>query len=559
MNQQKRWEILNKPKKKNLKIKEEEIIPLLLKNRGIKSEKERKEFFNPTSPSKMSLKELGINKLQVERGIKRIKKALKEKEKVIVYGDYDADGICATAILWETLFNLGLDVLPYIPERFSEGYGLNKETIAKLKKDEPSLKLIITVDHGIVAGEKITFAQKLGLDVIVTDHHVPEKKIKPYALIHTTKISGSAVAWIFGREILKGFKKQRNKISSEETLDLAAIGTIADQLPLIGPNRSIVKFGLEKLNETKRVGLLALFEEAALKKGTLGPYEVGFMIAPRLNAMGRLVHAVDSLRLLCTKNKERALQLASLIGKTNLERQKIVGEVVGHARKSYQGKVGEIILLAHESYHEGVIGLAAAKLVEEFYLPAIVLSKKKGISKASARSISGFNIIETIRKLEGFYLEGGGHPMAAGFSIETAKIETFRKKINEISAPLLTPEILTPKIKIDLEVSFDNLNQKLFDLIASFEPTGLGNPAPTFMTQKVNILEAKTVGAEGKHLVMKLENEGNTFETIAFGFGNYLKELTPQTKINIVYLLEEDSWNGYKKLRLRIKDLKVSS
>ena len=556
MNGQKRWEVLSKSKKK---ISEKEIISLLLKNRGIKSEKERKEFFNPTSPLKLNLKELGIERLQVRKGIKRIKKALADKEKVIVYGDYDADGICGTAILWEILYSLGLDILPYIPERFTEGYGLNQETMAKLKKKEPNLKLIITVDHGIVAGDKITFAQKLGIDVIVTDHHEPEKKIKPQALVHTTKTSGSAVAWIFGREVLKEFKKQKTKINPEETLDLAAIGTISDQLPLIGVNRSIVKYGLKQLNETKRVGLLALFEEAALKKGTLGPYEVGFMIAPRLNAMGRLVHAIDSLRLLCTKDRERAKELALLIGKTNLERQKIVEEVVAHARKNYQGKAGEIILLAHESYHEGVIGLAAAKLVEEFYLPAIVLSKGKDISKASARSISGFNIIETIRKLEGFYLEGGGHPMAAGFSIETAKIEEFRKKINEISGPLLTPEILTPKIKIDLEVSFADLNQKLFNLICSFEPTGLGNPAPTFLTSKVNILEARTVGTEGKHLIMKLENEGVAFETIAFGLGNYLKDLTPETKINIVYFLEEDSWNGYKKLRLRIKDLKTSS
>lgn len=550
MNGQKQWKILNKTNKASLK--EKEIIKLLLKNRGIKSQREIKEFFNPKSPLKITLKELGLSKIQIEKAIQRIQKA--KKEKVLVYGDYDADGICGTAILWEVLFSLGLDVLPYIPERFSEGYGLNKETILGLKEKEPNLKLIITVDHGIVAGEKIELAKKNGIDVIVTDHHEPEKKIKPLALVHTTKISGSAVAWFFGREILKKFK---SKIDPQNSLELAAIGTIADQLVLVGPNRSVVKFGLERLNQTKRVGLLALFEEAALKKGTLGPYEVGFIIAPRINAMGRLLHAIDSLRLLCTKDPQRARELAGLIGKTNFERQKIVEEVVTHARKSYVSGKREIIILAHKSYHEGVIGLAAAKLVEEFYRPAIVLSQKKDISKASARSISGFNMIETIRKLKDFYLEGGGHPMAAGFSIENNKIEEFKKKINEISQSLLTDEILTPKIKIDLEVSFLNLNQKLLEIIKTFEPTGLGNSAPTFLTTKVNILEAKVVGQEGKHLVMKLEKDGIIFETIGFNLGNYFSELTPETKINIVYLLEEDSWNGYRKLRLRIKDLKI--
>ena len=547
-NKSKRWEILGKTSKKSLDIKE--IEKILLKNRGIAAKKARKEFFFPTSPEALSLKNLGIAKFQVKRAVARIKKAGKRGETIIVYGDYDADGICATAILWERLYSLDLDVLPYIPERFSEGYGLNSESIKKLKEEKPNLGLIITVDHGIVGGDKVEVARKLGIDVIITDHHQPaKKKPKALALLHTTQIGGAAIAWILAREIK----------SVRDGLDLVAIGTIADQLPLVGANRSFAKYGLVSLNGTQRVGLNALFSEAGIVKGEIGPYEVGFMIAPRINAMGRLVHAIDSLRLLCTKNNQRAGELARLLNKTNLERQRIVEEVVLHALRQAQDEsfARSVIVVAHESYHEGVIGLAAARLVEEFYRPAIVISKKGKIAKASARSISGFNIIETIRKLEGYLIEGGGHPMAAGFSIKTDKIEDFTQKLNKISASVLTEDILTKKLKIDLEVGFRNLGQELLALSESFEPTGLGNPAPIFATRNVTVADARVVGREKTHLKLVLEESGRTLSAIAFGLGVIYKSLRPKTKIDIAYALEENTWNGNTNLQLKIKDIKM--
>ncbi|MCX6706089.1 MAG: single-stranded-DNA-specific exonuclease RecJ [Candidatus Woesebacteria bacterium] len=535
-----KWEVLAKLQGKN-------IIDTLLKNRGIKTLKEKKEFFNPTRPEKLSLKELEINQTEIKKAIKRIKEAKRKKEKVIVYGDYDADGICATAILWECLYKLGLHVLPYIPERFSEGYGLNIESIKKLKEKDPDLSLILTVDHGIVADKKVDVAKELGIDVIITDHHERGKTTpKAYAVVHTTKISGSGVAWILSREL-----------GSSSGLELAALGTISDQLPLIGPNRSIAKYGLERLRETKRIGLLSMFEEAAIEKEKIGTYEVGFIIAPRINAMGRLTHAIDSLRLLCTKDRKRAGELADLIGRTNLERQKIVETVVAHAKEKLGEEIKEsIIILSHESYHEGVIGLAAAKLVEKFYKPAIVLSKKKDISKASARSIAGFNIIEAIRKLEGLYLEGGGHPMAAGFSIETSKIEEFAKKINEIAKPFLTQEILSRKLKIDLEIDFNQINQELVEQINQFEPTGLGNFAPSFITKKVEVLETRTVGRENTHLKLKLKKDSKVIDAIAFGLAK-THPMLPSTFVDIVYSIEENIWNNHTSLQLKIKDLKV--
>lgn len=523
------------------------IVKALLENRGIKTLKEKKEFFNPTKAEKLSLKSLEISEIEVRKAIKRIKIAKKKKEKVIVYGDYDADGICATAILWECLYSLGLNVLPYIPERFSEGYGLNTESIKKLKEKDRDLGLILTVDHGIVADKKVDLAKELGIDVIITDHHEKGKTTpKAYATIHTTKISGSGVAWILSREL-----------GSLSGLELAALGTISDQLSLIGPNRSIAKYGLEALRETKRPGLISMFEEAAIEKEKIGTYEIGFIIAPRINAMGRLTHAIDSLRLLCTKDRKRARGLADLVGKTNFERQKIVETVVAHAKEKLGKDIKEsIIILSHESYHEGVIGLAAAKLVERFYRPAIVLSKKKDISKASARSIAGFNIIEVIRKLEGLYLEGGGHPMAAGFSIETSKIEEFTRKINEISKPLLTQDLLLRKLKIDTEIDFNQINQKLHDKLKGFEPTGLGNFPPLFVTRKVEVVEARIVGRDNTHLKLKLKKDNCVFDAITFGLAKIYSP-SPKTYLDMVYSIEENIWNGHTGLQLKIKDLRV--
>ncbi|MDZ4209706.1 MAG: DHHA1 domain-containing protein, partial [Candidatus Curtissbacteria bacterium] len=352
--------------------------------------------------------------------------------------------------------------------------------------------------------------------------------------------------------------KNKKRKAINDGLDLAAIGTIADQLTLIGPNRSIAKYGLEDLGKTNRPGLLSLYRQAGIEKENIGPYEVGFLIAPRINAMGRLAHAIDSLRLLCVKDQNKAQELSGHIGRTNTERQKIVEEVVIHAlRKTSLDKTRDkqgIIVVAHESYHEGVIGLAAARLVDKFYKPAIVLSTKGNIAKASARSIPGFNIIETIRKLDDLYIEGGGHPMAAGFSIETEKIAEFTKKINIIAKTLLTEAILSRKLKIDLELNFNQINQELVDILKSFEPTGLGNPAPTFVTKGVEVVEARTVGRDNTHLKLKLRQNSFVFSAIAFGLASAYP-LIPNALIDIVYSVEENIWNRKKSLQLKIKDI----
>lgn len=537
----KKWEILGRG---------DDVFDILLKNRGVVTKKDREDFVSPKNPIKISLREFGISEAEVKKSIKRIKEAVRKKEKIIIYGDYDADGVCATAILWEALYSLKANVLPYIPERFSEGYGLNTESIKKLKEEDPSLKLIITVDNGIVADKPVAEAKKLGIDVIITDHHEPgKKKPKALATIHTTKIGGAGVSWVFAKEIVK----------NNNGLELCAIGTIADQIPLLGVNRSLVKFGLAQLNSSKRPGLKALFNEAGIA-GNIGTYEVNYLIAPRINAMGRLKHAIGALRLLCTKNMARAKELSFEVGKANKERQKILSEIVVATReqtKNLENK--KIIIVASEAYHEGVIGLAAGRLVEEFYRPAIVFSKGEKYSKASARSISGFNMIKAIRKVDSILTAAGGHPMAAGFTIESVNIPKFEEMILESSSALLTDDVLQRKLKVDLEINFNKIDLQLLDKLNDFEPTGVGNWSPTFVSKGVEVIEARPVGKEAKHLKLQFKQNDVVFSAIAFNFGKMSNELGLGAEVNIAYTLQINSWNGRRDIELMIKDIQTGN
>ncbi len=545
-----KWEVEGRIKNQESGIKAENIIDVLLWNRGIKTEKEKKEFFNPKHPSRLSLKELKIDEKEIEKAISRIEKANSNKEKVVVYGDYDADGIVATAVIWEALYELGIDALPFIPDRFEEGYGLNEKGIDEILQRYPDTRLIITVDNGIVANKGVSYAKKKGIEVIITDHHqLGKENPGGVAVIHTTEISGSGVAWVLSRELDKKNGERRN--------DLAAVGSISDQIPLVGVNRSFVKYGILELRKTQRPGLLKLFEEAGISKEAISYYQIGFIVAPRINAMGRLRHGMDSLRLLCTRNLDRANELALVLSQTNRERQQVVEEVLSEAREMVSGDES-VIVVVNESYHEGIIGLIASNLAEEFYRPTIVISKGEVYSKASARSISGFNIIENIRRVSEFILEGGGHPMAAGFTIETEKIELFREKLTQVSAPLLTEDVLTRKLRIDLEVGFDQIDWELLGEIEKFEPTGIGNPAPLFCSRGVEVTSAKTVGMEGKHLKLKLREGGREFDGIGFDLGNFYGDLSSDRQVDVVYSLERNEWNGEESLQLKVRDIKIS-
>ncbi|HWA52139.1 MAG TPA: single-stranded-DNA-specific exonuclease RecJ [Patescibacteria group bacterium] len=540
------WQILNTDEKKD-------IVDVLLENRNLKTKKEKDDFFDPIKPEDIKLKDLEIDVSEIKKAIKRINLAKKNNEKVFVYGDYDADGVTATAIMWEALHKLKVDAMPYIPDRFIEGYGINKKTLARLKQENENLKVIITVDNGIVAYEAIDAAEKLGIDIIVTDHHEAEKKKnkqvchpdKAFAIIHTKKICGSAISWIVAREL-----------GVTTGLELAGIGTIADQMPLTAANRSFAKYGIEALKKTKRAGLIELLHDAKVEMENISTYEINYIIAPRINAMGRLVHAIEALRLLCVKDPKRAKELAKLISKTNSQRQEIVEKTVVSTQRKMENFNDSIIFLSDKNYHEGVIGLAAGRLVEEFYLPAIVVSRGREFSKGSARSIEGINIIEMIREHAEILVAHGGHTMAAGFTIKTSKIEEFQKRLNKTAKKLLTDEILQRKLKIDSLLDFKLINWELVKKIKQFEPTGNGNPTPSFVTQTVKIIDKRLLGKDKTHLKLKLSKDSKFFDAIGFGIAKDFSNLEKGDLVDVCYNIEENEWNGVKSLQLRIRDLK---
>ncbi len=548
---QKIWEIRNeKPLHKN-----EEVLEVLLKNRGLETENQKKEFLNPTHPKNLTLKSLGIKKSEIVKITTRIKKAIQKKESIVVFGDYDADGVCATAVLWETLHALGAKAMPYIPDRFSEGYGLNAESVKHIKEKDPEVSLIITVDNGIVAFEGAKACNKIGTDLIITDHHAVGKSTPPaLAIAHTTKICGAALSWMVAREIIASIKKGKPL----NNLELAAIGTISDIMPLLGPNRAFALHGLEDLNKTHRVGLKALLNEASVEKVKIGTYEVGFIIAPRINAMGRLDHAIDALRLLCTGNRVKAKGIAQKIEIANKKRQQLVDELVTHALEKSNTTAGEpVIVVADEKYHEGVIGLIASRLTEKFWKPSIVFSVKEDLSKASGRSIKGINIIENIRKLEHLIIEGGGHAQAAGFTIKNANIDKFIKSLQKLIRPLLTANVQKQTIEIDTVLHFSQINYQLLDLIQKFSPTGFGNPTPIFASFGVKASDVRRIGKENNHLKFKVILDNQKFDAIAFNLAERYKELESARSVDIVYSLEENIWNGKKSIQLKIKDIVI--
>lgn len=552
-----KWEIVSKRKGLNSNINAQKIIEILLNNRGIKTSKKKDEFLNPIPPEEINIKNLGIDSKLLNEAIKRIEKALKKKEKVIIFGDYDVDGISSSAILWEYLYHAGLDVMPYIPERLSEGYGIKDESILTLKKKYPDLSLIITVDNGIVAFDAVKKATSLGIDTIIVDHHEKgERYPAAFSVIHTTKLCGAGISWIFVRELSK---KLKSKSHVMDLLELAALGTISDQMSLTGANRSIVKYGLHLLNKTTRVGINSLIDISGLKKGSIGIYEINYVIAPRLNAMGRLENAIDSLRLICTKNKNKAAKLALLLNVTNIKRQKIVDEVLSHAKNLMSDKkLGKIIILSDKHYHEGVIGLAASKLTEEFFRPSLVLSQGIDISKGSARSIPGFSIIKAIRSADKWLLGGGGHEMAAGFSIKNEDLKMFKKQLEIYAEKNISDKLLEKKLKIDAILSFSDITHELVDKINKLEPFGAGNPAPTFLIKDCIIADLKKVGVSGNHLKFKLKVGGSYLDAICFGCINDITNFDLNKRVNIVFNLDENYWNGFTNLQLKIKDLKYT-
>ncbi|OGG05037.1 single-stranded-DNA-specific exonuclease RecJ [Candidatus Gottesmanbacteria bacterium RBG_16_52_11] len=563
----KKWEILKQLKSSKSKGRttgnnsdESEIISILLQNRGIRTAREIKEYLNPTRPEKFAAGEVGIKSGDLNAAIARLVQAAKNKESVVVYADYDADGITAGAVMWEALYAAGINAMPYIPHRVDEGYGLSKKGIAQISSEyKPTL--IVTVDHGITGHVQVAYARGLGIDVIVTDHHVKPEHLPDSIIVHTTLLSGAGVAWYTVKELYRHLKLGSDQVTGD-FLGMAAIGTIADMVPLTGINRSIVKFGLEWLNLTRRVGIRALIDEAGLAQGRLGTYDISHVLTPRLNAMGRLVHAMDALRLLCTKNAAKAAELAGVLGLTNRERQQLTTDTALHAVESvrsagtYLSK--KLLFVSDESYNQGIIGLVAGRLVDEYYLPAVVLSRGPDISKASARSVTGFNIVEAIRTCSDILVDVGGHPMAAGFTVETKNIDTLRQRLEELADRTLDADTLSRHLRIDMGIPLSAVTDTLWQKLRDFEPFGMGNPEPLFATVNLRIADVRKVGTDGRHLKLSVDDGSRVIDAIAFGFGGLYGSMEPGNSMDLAYTLDMNEWNGFRKLQLKVKDIRLT-
>lgn len=524
----------------------------LLANRGVRGQSNVNKFLTPYLAE---LPKVEKQLPQIKKAIDRIQKAIKNKELIYVYGDFDVDGITGTAILWETLDLLGAKVMPYIPHRETEGYGLHTEALEKLEKE--GAKVVISVDCGVTAVEQAKAAKKLGVDLIITDHHEPPKELpKTFALLHTTSLAGSGVAFRLAEALLDSFNKGEDE-QYFKNLELATIGTVADMVPLVAENRIIVKNGLPLLSKSERVGLKSLYDAASLYKN-IGTGDIGFIIAPRLNAMGRMEHALDSLRLLLTRKEERARDLAIKLSSINNQRQEATEQALTHAKNKVEREFNgaKMFVVDDKSYQQGVVGLVAGKLVEQYYRPAAVISVNKDLSKGSARSISGFHITQALSKVEGYLENFGGHPMAAGFSIKAENIGKFREKMMEYAETSLSKKDLIPKLKIDAKINQDKINGETLDTAKDFEPHGVGNPEPTFLTENFKVLESRPVGADGKHLkLMLLGPNRSVHDAICFSYQG--EKPGKGSFIDAVHSLSENTWQGRKRLQLKVKDYRV--
>ena len=537
------------------KITPKQLVDLIIKNRRIK---EISEFLDPKSPLSISLKDFdpkySLYLIKVDKILRDVKK---NDQMIIVYTDYDADGITGGTILWETLYLLGFKVMPYVPDRKKEGYGFSIIGIDNVIKNfNPAL--IISVDHGITKVKEIEYAKKKGIKVIVTDHHLKSDKIpKAYAIFHIPVLSGSGVAYFFAKEVFNIFKSKTTHQSlltanfSSDYLALASIGTIADLVPLVGPSRSVAKYGLEAFSKVKRFGVKHILQQAGIYGKKITPYEVGFIIAPRINAVGRLKHAIDALRLLCTSDEKKAYQLAHQIGNLNTERQDLVQKSVDEAKSiiSNQKSVinNKLIILISDKWHEGIIGLIASKIAEQFYRPTIVLTKIDDHYKASARSIPSFHITNFLRSLKKHLVDVGGHAQAAGFTVEKSKLESFIKAAQKEANRLILDKDLEKVIAADLKIPVSKINLEAVKSLEKLEPFGIGNPRPTFYSEEP-LANAQIFGKTNNHLKIFLGD----LELIGFNQAEKFKKLSRGEIIKVVYNLEIDRWNNREKLRGRI-------
>jgi len=546
------------------------LIAQLLYNRGITEPSRIQSFLTGDKclsgdPSLMP---------DIHQAVARVYRALLSGEKIAIYGDYDVDGITGTALLVQGLSSLGGKVIPYIPHRLTEGYGLKTSTLENLQK------------------QGIKKAQKKGLDIVITDHHTPLPEIPPAVaavdpkLPHSkypfSELTGVGVAFKLLQALLKGMGKEEQ---TDKLMDLVALGTIADIAPLLGENRYLVKQGVKLINADPiadiapllgenrylvkqgvklinadpRPGLRELIAQTGLTPGSIDSVNVSWVLAPRLNAAGRLAHAMTSYKLLMTDSTQEARQLSVWLDKKNTERQKLTITALNKAKEQVLAQgISSLLIADDKDYPLGIVGLVAGRISDEFYRPTIVIRTGDQTSSGSCRrSIPEFNIIQALNQCSSLLTHFGGHSQAAGFTLPTENLPRLKQHLSRLAATQLEWVDLQPQLDIDAEVTLPNLAGDTFQAIQQLAPFGCGNPSPTFVSRRVEVVECRTMGSNGDHLRLRLKQGNTVWDGVGFRFGEYLSEVS--SPLDIVYNLEIDKWSGQERLRLNLLDFAPST
>ena len=537
------------------------IVVELLHKRGLNTQEEIDEFLNPDYSEDIHDPYLFSD---MKKATDRIYQSIKKKELITIFGDYDADGVSSAIILREVLLSLGAQVEVYLPHREKDGYGLSKKAVEEFKKN--NTKVIITVDCGISSLQEIKEAQENKIDVIITDHHsIPEELPIAHSIIHPKVdkqypfkgLAGGGVAFKLAQGLLHS--KKNKKVEKEQEkwlLDMVAIATVADMMPLLGENRTLLKYGLIVLQKTRRIGLQNLIKVCNLKE--INTRSIGFSIAPRINAAGRMDHANLAYYLLKEENKEKAYQLALELNNSNTERQKITETMFRQALALKLNLDDKLLIFYNKEWLAGLTGLVASKLLRKYNRPCLVITENKETKDlvGSGRSIKEFNVTEVLGEVEDTLLRFGGHPQACGFSLKEENLEEFKERIIKITNHKLKDINPQSELDIELEINFTDINWQLVELVNKFKPFGKDNEEPLLLSKDIIITNLKKVGQNEKHLKLELMKDNKKINCI--GFSLAFKELKIGDQVNIVYNLSINEWNGNRQIQLIIKDIKVN-
>ncbi len=521
-------------------------IDRLLRARGFEDPAAAQSFLHP------SRDQLGdpFRMPGMREAVERITRAREMGRTVVIYGDYDVDGVTATALLTSFLTAWGIRALHYIPSRHREGYGLNAEAIRKISAESDGA-MMITVDCGVTAVEEIALAAQLGLDPIVTDHHRPGDALPDCPVLNP--LLGYPYPHLCGAGVAFKLCQALEDALAFSFIDLAALGTVADVVPLTGENRAITALGIAQMNEKTRPGIASLMAAAGVAKGQVTAGRIGFQLAPRLNAGGRVGDAVRSLRLLTTQTKEEADPLAAELEAENTRRKALEGEILSGAEAQLQGfdfPARRAIVLADERWNTGVLGLAASRLVEKYNLPTVLMRLEDGVLHGSCRSIPGVDIFRTLSQVSGHLTRFGGHSQAAGLTLPAENLPAFARALDEAIARSADPECFVPAARYDLALPLSALDEPFVRSLSMFEPTGFGNPAPVFLTE-ATVKSREAVGAGGAHLRLRLEDGGKSLPGIAFSMGSLAKTL-PE-RIRALYAPQMGFFSGREYMECQVK------